>query len=33
MGQLLAGALMAWLSGVLSVICYANFAKWMDERD
>jgi hypothetical protein len=33
MGQIIIGALLAWLSGVLSVIAYANFADWMDDRD
>jgi hypothetical protein len=33
MGLVLAGALLAWLSGVLSVIAYANFAKWINDRD
>jgi len=33
MGQIIIGALLAWLSGVLSVIAYANFADWMNDRD
>jgi hypothetical protein len=33
MGQIIIGALLAWLSGVLSVIAYANFANWMNDRD
>jgi hypothetical protein len=33
MGQIIIGAVLAWLSGVLSVIAYANFADWMDDRD
>jgi hypothetical protein len=33
MGQIIIGALLAWLSGVLSVIAYANFVNWLDDRD
>jgi hypothetical protein len=33
MGQIIIGALLAWLSGVLSVIAYANYANWMNDRD
>jgi len=33
MGQIIIGAFLAWLSGVLSVIAYANFADWMNDRD
>jgi hypothetical protein len=33
MGQIIIGAVLAWLSGVLSVIAYANFADWMHDRD
>lgn len=32
MGQIIIGALLAWLSGVLSVIAYANFANWMNDE-
>lgn len=33
MGQVVIGAFLVWLSGVLSVIAYANFADWMNDRD
>ena len=33
MGGIIIGAVLAWLSGVLSVIAYANFADWMNDRD
>lgn len=33
MGQVIISVFLAWLSGVLSVIAYANFAKWVNERD
>jgi hypothetical protein len=32
-GQVIIGAVLAWLSGVLSVIAYANYANWMNDRD
>jgi hypothetical protein len=32
-GQIIIGAVLAWLSGVLSVIAYANYANWMNDRD
>lgn len=33
MGQIIIGAVLAWLSGVLTVIAYANYADWMNERE
>jgi hypothetical protein len=33
MTQVLVATFLAWLSGVLSVVAYANFANWMNERD
>lgn len=33
MGEIIIGALLAWLSGVLSAVAYANYAKWINERN
>ena len=33
MGQIIIGVFLAWLSGVLSVIAYANYANWMNDCD